>query len=101
MIISGSYVMAMALSNPGSHWSQSPLNPSVALAIMSMSTFNGQIAAMNWAWIYITFPWIGAILAVICYEYGFKKAQDVVQRDEEHIERQEEGIENGQPLLDN
>jgi hypothetical protein len=29
---------------------------------------------MDWAWIYLTFSWLGSFLAVIMFEYGFKKA---------------------------
>jgi glycerol uptake facilitator-like aquaporin len=73
LIISGSYAMAMALaSGYGSDWSVSPLNPAIALSTITFAFFDGK--SMDWAWIYLTFSWLGSLLAVVMFEYGFKKA---------------------------
>lgn len=75
MIISGAYAIGMALSCPlALGWTQSPLNPAIALAEMTFSTFSGNIDEMHWSWIFLTFGWGGSILAVICFELVFKKA---------------------------
>jgi glycerol uptake facilitator-like aquaporin len=86
MIISGSYCVGMVLSTvyAGAGWTQSPLNPAIALAEITFSTFNGDIDLMNWAWIYLTFSWLGSILAVLMFEFGFKKATNIVNEKEEH-----------------
>jgi glycerol uptake facilitator-like aquaporin len=48
-----------------------------------MMTFNGNMSATNYQWIYLTFNWLGAILAVLAYELIFRKAENAVEgRDE-------------------
>jgi glycerol uptake facilitator-like aquaporin len=97
MIISGAYCVGMALSHPfGALWTTSPLNPAIALAEMTFATFSGNIADMHWAWIFITFSWVGSLLAVLVYEFVFKKAQNIVQ-DEEINEEEVAAEEDGKP----
>lgn len=103
MIISASYVVGMALSDPAKGlWTQSPLNPAIALAMMSMTTISGNISMMHWAWIFITFAWLGSLLAVLCFEYVFKKAFDTVEKrdEEEDVIHEEENNEIAQPLME-
>jgi len=113
LIISASYVVGMALSNPTAFvtsiydlyhvgWSQSPLNPAIALAEISFTTFNGMISDMKWAWIYLTFSWLGSLLAVLCFEFVFKKAQNAVQKhdEEEELHNEEEHAEITQPMME-
>ena len=38
----------------------------------------------------MVFPWVGAVIAVVIYEYLFKKAQDLVQEHEEQEELEAE-----------
>lgn len=45
-----------------------------------------QNSGMSWAWIYLVFPWVGSIVAVIIYEFLFKKGQDAVKAGEEQTE---------------
>jgi hypothetical protein len=105
MIISGSYCVGMVLSTTysGPGWTQSPLNPAIALAEITFSTFNGDIDLMNWAWIYLTFSWFGSILAVLMFECGFKRAANIVNQKEEMDEAavaEEINVESAQPLLE-
>jgi len=115
LIISASYVIGMALSNPTAFisiattwdaykvgWTQSPLNPAIALAEISFTTFNGMIESMHWAWIYLTFSWLGSLLAVLCFEFVFKKAQNAVQKhdEEEELHNEEEHAEITQPMME-
>jgi len=44
---------------------------------------------MAWAWIYLVFPWIGSLIAVIVYELLFKKAQEVVQEREAEVDAEQ------------
>jgi glycerol uptake facilitator-like aquaporin len=98
LIISGSYAMAMALSSGyGNHWSVSPLNPAIALSTITFAFFDG--TSMDWAWIYLTFSWLGALLAVLMFELGFKKAQDAVQTRQED-EAIEEAVDSEQPMIE-
>lgn len=104
LMISASYTVGMALqASTGLNWSQSPLNPAIALAEISFATFNGEAGNMNFAWIYLVFSWVGSLLAVIMYELGFKRAQDAIGIKEEREEEAELGEEinmSSQPLME-
>jgi len=107
LIISAAYLVALALSHPvtpGHNWSQSPLNPAIALAMMTFALFSEGFTSMHFAWIFLVFSWFGSILAVLCFELVFKKAQDTVEKDDEIMEEheaQEEIAEIAQPLTEN
>ena len=80
LVISGSYMISLALSVPFyplPHWTISPLNPAIALAEMTFTTFSGNIKLMNFAWIFLVLPWGGALLAVLVFELVFKRASNV------------------------
>jgi glycerol uptake facilitator-like aquaporin len=87
MIISGAYEIALQISHPNAIlWTQSPLNPAIALSEITFATFDGNIENMHWSWIFFTFGWAGSLLALVMFEYVFKKAADVV----EEVDEQEE-----------
>lgn len=97
MIISAAYVVAMTLSPPmGFMWSTSSFNPAVAIAEITMATFDADVKNMNWTWIYFTFAWAGSLLAVFIFEFVFRKAQRAV----EHVEEEREVEEADQALMD-
>ena len=43
------------------------LNPAIGFAINLTMLCNKQPGAMNWVWIYLIFPFVGAVLAIIFY----------------------------------
>jgi len=56
---------------------------------------------MHWSWMYFTFSWVGSILAVIFYEFGYKNAENIVEMKEgldEDAEREREITEPLQPM---
>ena len=65
-------------------------NPAVSLGMMTAAVFDPKKTAkfdgMSWAWIYLVFPWIGSIIAVVIYELLFKKAQEIVQEREAEVD---------------
>ena len=65
-------------------------NPAVSLGMMTAAVFIAQKVAkydgMAWAWIYLVFPWVGSVIAVVVYELIFKKAQEVVQERQEELD---------------
>jgi glycerol uptake facilitator-like aquaporin len=79
MIISGCYVIALYIG-----FSSKPMmvissqNPAISLGMITAVVFKPgrgiQNSGMTWAWIYLVFPWIGSVLAVVVYEFLFKKA---------------------------
>lgn len=101
LIISASYAVGLALSNPIEFWSTGSLNPAISLATISYTTFSGNTSEMHYSWVYFTFPWIGSLLAVLVFELVFRKAMNAVAKvDEEQEEVQEEQAEISQPLVE-
>jgi len=106
LIISAAYKVALALSNPdlglklgGAGWTQSPLNPAVALGMMTFAMFEGDVKDMHFGWIYLVFSWGGSILALVCFEYVFRKAQNTVEVDDEKMVEHAEEEEVEKTLL--
>ena len=69
MIISASYTTALSVASTN-NWVLSPLNPAIALAEITMSL--NKVSEMNWVWIFLTFGWLGSILAVVLFEFVFR-----------------------------
>jgi glycerol uptake facilitator-like aquaporin len=93
MIISGAYVVAMWLGFSGIiiFRTISPLNPAIALGVITMITFKGDMNTnLSWSWIYLVFGWAGSLLAVALYEFGFKTATDVAEVHNEQAEEEAE-----------
>ena len=93
MIISGCYVVAqwLGFSSLIVFRTISPLNPAIALAVMTMITFKGEMNTnLSWSWIYLVFGWAGSLLALALYEFGFKKAADVAEVHNEIAEEEAE-----------
>lgn len=78
MIISAAYVCSVCIGWSGD-WTPSPLNFATALAMISASTFDGEIPNTNWQWTYLVAPWIGAVFAIIFFELVFKKMLKAVE----------------------
>ena len=85
MIISGSYSTAISLAHWAGGWTTSPLNPAISLSAISLTFLESKpkLNRLYFSWIFLVFDWVGAFLAVIMYEKGFKKMQKAVEvRDE-------------------
>jgi hypothetical protein len=65
----------------------SPLNFAVSLAQITMMTFNGNMNATNYQWVYLTFSWLGGLLAVFAYECIFRRAENAVEAHDEEEDR--------------
>ena len=85
-VISSGYVTARVMvfgqsaniSNYGA-----TLNPALSLAIMFNSPIQSDVsagAAFKYIWLYPVFPFVGALLAVVFYEFVFKKARELCNR---------------------
>jgi glycerol uptake facilitator-like aquaporin len=87
MIIAGCYRLALAVSHPRAYtdggWTQSPLNPAIALAEVSYAMFDGNLDLMRNSWVFFSIGWFGSLLAVVCFEFVFKAAQKEVTEHEE------------------
>ena len=78
MLISASYVTALAVAST-SNWTMSPLNPAIALGQITMITFDAHAGELNFSWIFLVFGWLGSLVALLLFEFGFKKAQAAVE----------------------
>lgn len=81
-IISAAYIGARGMLNGNKvTLSGAVLNPAIGIATnLTMWWSNGPMY-FQYVWIYSLMPIGGAVLAVIFYEYVFKKTQDVVQEE--------------------
>lgn len=73
-----SFTMAAALGAAivwGKNVSGACYNPAVGLFINLIGLFNsGKGAELEYVWIYLAFPFVGALLSVLFHEFIFKKA---------------------------
>lgn len=51
------------------------LNPAIGLAINLTMLFDSYEGAMNWVWIYLIFPFVGALLSIIFYQFIYLKTK--------------------------
>ena len=75
------------------------LNPAIGFAINLTMAFDKKYHAMQWVWIYLIFPFIGAIVAVLFYHLVYLRTKLMEEVDEEYeAEENDEGKEES--LLD-
>lgn len=65
------------------------LNPSFAIGIQISSWFNDLGEALKWIWLYPVMPFAGAILAIVFFEFVYRKTQTIIQHN-----RNDEGEKN-------
>jgi glycerol uptake facilitator-like aquaporin len=57
-----------------------PLNPAIALGDIFGQFWHGVLFKnSHYTWIFLSFSFVGALLAVFLFEFVFKKAQEVVE----------------------
>ena len=95
MIISASYYAALYLGYSYEVSSVSPLNPAIAIGLITFQTFGGEFSDQHFTWIFFTFAFVGALIAVFLFEFVYKKSFEVVEEVEE-----EEQAEHENPLLE-
>ena len=93
-IIASSYIGARAMLN-GTTFTPSGavLNPAIAFGT-SLTQLFVDANRFKWVWIYTLFPFAGAVLAVLFYEFVFKKTQEALNEDGD------EDDDNNDTLLD-
>lgn len=64
------------------------LNPAIGFCNPLASLFLGETEPMKWFWIYLCFPFAGAILAVLFHELVYKRIHENI----EEIEQNDDGI---------
>lgn len=88
MIISATYAALFAFSISFGVVTGSPFNPAVAFGIFFAVWWGGDLAKykdfdikLN-LWVIVIFSYLGAILAVILFEFVYKKAMSAVEEEE-------------------
>ena len=61
-----------------------PLNPAVALGGIMQQVFHGETKGLERIYIYLPFPLIGGIIAVLFHEFIYKRVQEQIKETEEH-----------------
>lgn len=64
------------------------LNPAISIGTELTQLFDRGALDFKWVWVYALFPFAGAIVAIIFYEFIFKKTQEVLNQDEEEEENE-------------
>ena len=76
----------------GTVTSGSPVNPAAAFAVMWSIIFRGNLEYTSGTWLYLVFSYIGSMLAVLLFEFIYKKAMVTVDEhdgEDDDDERQE------------
>jgi len=78
LIISAGYLASMTIGLNGGRILVSPVNPAIAIGNISSSILKGTYD-YNWAWIFMVFPLIGAMLGLFTFEVVFKKTHGALE----------------------
>lgn len=81
LIISAAYYSAIYLGYNTVTSALSPLNPAIAVSLISFQVFSGDFSYMHFTWIYIFFAFLGAAVAVILFEFVYKRSQEIVNEE--------------------
>ena len=83
-IIASSYIAARSMC-AASHVTKSGacLNPAIAIGTTFAMLFDDGGFYFKWIWLYGGVPFGGAIVAVLFYEFVFKKTQEVLNEEED------------------
>lgn len=60
----------------------SPLNPAVSLGIMFQQVFKGNADGLKYIYVYLPFPLLGGLFAVLFYEKIYKRVQETIEESE-------------------
>ena len=82
MIIAATYFSALIMVGSPDVGGFGVLNPAIALTTAFVMTFGGVSYGMKWFWIYLSFPFLGAIIGIIFHELLYKQVQDSIEEAE-------------------
>lgn len=90
LIIGATYTAVVGYGMASGVISGSPYNPATAMGLMWAIMFKKNIAAAKGIWIFLFFSYLGAALAVLIFEFIYKRAMTVVEHagedeDEERV----------------
>ncbi|CAI2378916.1 unnamed protein product [Moneuplotes crassus] len=65
------------------------LNPAFGLGVHLTMLMDHGHHFLKYSWIFIVFPFVGGIIALIVHEFVYKKTQELIQEEDEEDEKQE------------
>jgi glycerol uptake facilitator-like aquaporin len=86
MILASAYFGSILMVGAADNYGFGVLNPAIGTMTSLVMTFEKNKYGIKWFWIYLIFPVVGAILAVIFHEVFYKKMQDSIVEHEEKDE---------------
>ena len=71
------------------------LNPAIALGLLFAAVFNGDYGwnAFNTLWLYPVMPFAGSVLALLFFEFVYKKTTETLEHDH-HVEADDGILDN-------
>ena len=79
LIISATYVAVVSFGEGSGVITGSPYNPAAAFGIFMGMLFDGEIDNVPGVWIFLFFAYAGSLLAILLFEFVYKKAMSVVE----------------------
>ena len=79
LIISATYVAIVSYGETSAVQTGSPYNPAAAFGIFMGMAFDGDVSKTEGVWIFLFFAYAGAMLAIVLFEFVYKKAVSVVE----------------------
>ena len=104
LIISATYVAVISFGEQSGVITGSPYNPAASFGLFFGILFDGTIKETPGIWIFLFFAYFGSLLAIVLFEFVYKKAIAVVEDQEgamssDDEERSEhDALINGQQL---
>lgn len=95
LIISAAYYAVLSYATTVDTVSGSPLNPAAALGLFWAILFQGDVGDTNGIYIFFAMAYVGGLLAVVLFEFVYKKAMTIVQEeegDDEPIHEEEQNL---------
>ena len=92
LIIASAYFAVIFYANSVETLSSSPFNPASAAGLFWAILFQGNIKQAKHCYLFFIFAYVGAVLAVVLFEFVYKRAMTIVQEeegDEEPINEEE------------
>jgi len=96
LIISATYVAVVSFGEQSSVISGSPYNPATAFGLFFGILFDGDVKDTPGVWIFLFFAYAGAVLAILLFEFVYKKAIVIVENNGEGVSDDDEaGSDDG------
>jgi len=88
LIIAATYVAVVGYGETIGVMSGSPYNPAAAMGLLWSIIFKGDLGSTDGIYVFLFFSYLGAVIAIILFEFIYKRAMTVVEHngeDEEEI----------------